>query len=153
MSWTLRDGVSLHPMPFGGAFVLDDARLAARQISSELAALLAGPATASARPGGPGPGPEPVGPGDADTGPVRSDGTRAAPAQPDRTDRASAQQGGSGPGPVGPDDPDTGPAGWGGAGIGVSDARTGAGGVSPALAAELRLGVEEGWLIHREETG
>ncbi|HEU5155935.1 MAG TPA: hypothetical protein VFU43_02990 [Streptosporangiaceae bacterium] len=42
MTWRLRTGVSLHPMPFGGAFVLDDARLAARQISSELTRLLVG---------------------------------------------------------------------------------------------------------------
>ena len=38
MAWRLRPGVSLHPMPFGGAFVLD----AARQISFELTQLLTG---------------------------------------------------------------------------------------------------------------
>lgn len=84
MTWTLRPGVSLHPMPFGGAFVLDDARLAARQIGSELAALLAGTATTP---------------------------------------------------------------------TGVGDPRTGRAGESPELAAELSLGAEEGWLIHKEETG
>jgi hypothetical protein len=41
MIWKLREDVSLHPMPFGGAFVLDSARLAVRQISSELTRLLA----------------------------------------------------------------------------------------------------------------
>jgi hypothetical protein len=50
MAWRLREGISLHPMPFGGAFVLDDARLAARQISSELTRLLAGTATSPADP-------------------------------------------------------------------------------------------------------
>ncbi|MCO6010360.1 hypothetical protein NE236_35890 [Actinoallomurus purpureus] len=50
MSWTLRDGISLHPMPFGGAFVLDGARLAVRQISTELAGLLAGVDPAPAGP-------------------------------------------------------------------------------------------------------
>ncbi|WP_433186701.1 hypothetical protein [Actinoallomurus sp. CA-150999] len=74
MSWRLHDGISLHPMPFGGAFVLDGARPAARQIGSELAALLAG------------------------------------------TD----------PAPAGPP--------------------------PPALAAEIRAGVEEGWLIEQEKT-
>ena len=44
MTWSLRQGVSLHPMPFGGAFVVDAARLAARQISSELTQLIAGTA-------------------------------------------------------------------------------------------------------------
>jgi hypothetical protein len=74
MAWRLRDGVSLHPMPFGGGFVLDDARLAARQISFELSRLLAAAAG-------------------------------AAPADPP----------------------------------------------PPALAAELRLGLTDGWLIHQEE--
>lgn len=50
MAWRMRAGVSLHPMPFGGAFVLDDARLAARQISSELTRMLVGVAP---RPAGP----------------------------------------------------------------------------------------------------
>ena len=50
MVWRLRAGVSLHPMPFGGAFVMDDARLAARQISSELTRLLAGTAQAPTDP-------------------------------------------------------------------------------------------------------
>jgi hypothetical protein len=52
MAWRLRAGVSLHPMPFGGAFVLDDVGLTARQISSELTQLLAG---AGAAPAGPPP--------------------------------------------------------------------------------------------------
>ncbi len=73
MAWRLRDGVSLHPMPFGGAFVVDDGRLAARQISFELTRLLAG--------------------------------TIPAPADPP----------------------------------------------PPALATELRLGLDDGWLIHQEE--
>jgi hypothetical protein len=59
-------------MPFGGAFVLDDARLAARQISFELTQLLAGSASAADPP-------------------------------------------------------------------------------SPALAAELRLGLDDGWLLRRDE--
>lgn len=46
----LREGVSLHPMPFGGAFVLDGARLAARQISAELTRLLAAAAPPPADP-------------------------------------------------------------------------------------------------------
>lgn len=50
MAWRLRAGVSLHPMPFGGAFVLDDARLAARQISAELTRLLSGAGSAPADP-------------------------------------------------------------------------------------------------------
>ncbi|GAA4614818.1 hypothetical protein GCM10023195_64890 [Actinoallomurus liliacearum] len=83
-------------MPFGGAFVMDDARLAARQIGSELAALLAG--------------------------------TAAAPAGPDGGDTSPSEPAGSEPGAAGTP------------------------GVSPALAPELRLGVEEGWLIHQEET-
>ncbi|MEV5754783.1 hypothetical protein AB0L00_43835 [Actinoallomurus sp. NPDC052308] len=83
-------------MPFGGAFVMDDARLAARQIGSELAALLAGTAAA------------PAGPGGGDT----------SPSEP----------------------------------VGSEPGAAGTPGVSPALAAELRLGVEEGWLIHQEET-
>lgn len=73
MTWRLRAGVSLHPMPFGGAFVLDDAQLAARQISSELTRVLAG--------------------------------TASTPADPP----------------------------------------------PPLLAAELRLGIDDGWLIHQEE--
>jgi hypothetical protein len=73
MAWRLRAGVSLHPMPFGGAFVLDDARLAALQVSPELTGLLAG--------------------------------TGSAPADPP----------------------------------------------PPVLAAELRLGLDDGWLIHQQE--
>jgi hypothetical protein len=78
MAWRLRAGVRLHPMPFGGAFVLDDARLAARQISSELTQLLAAATT---------------------------------------TAMAAAA---AGPQP-------------------------------PALAAEVRLGLDDGWLIHQDE--
>lgn len=73
MIWRLRADVSLHPMPFGGAFVLDSTRLAVRQISSELTGLLTG----------------------------------------------------TGPAPTGPP--------------------------PPALAAELRLGLDDGWLVHQEE--
>jgi hypothetical protein len=76
MAWRLRAGVSLHPMPFGGAFVLDDARLAARQISAELTRLLA------------------------------AAGAGSAPADPP----------------------------------------------PPVPAAELRLGLDDGWLIHHEDT-
>lgn len=130
MSWTLREGVSLHPMPFGGAFVLDEARLAVRQIGSELTALLAGDPTASA-----GPLRTPA----TSAGPV---GAEARPGGPLHTPTTPA-------GPVGAEDmpaeghsapPPAGPA----------DATSS--GVSPALAAEIRLGVEEGWLIHQEET-
>jgi hypothetical protein len=83
MAWRLRAGVSLHPMPFGGAFVLDDGRLAVRQISSDFTQLLAG--------------------------------TAAAQADPPLVD----------PPPVDPP--------------------------PPALAAELRLGLDDGWLIHQDE--
>ncbi|GAA4624063.1 hypothetical protein GCM10023196_022710 [Actinoallomurus vinaceus] len=92
MSWTLRDGISLHPMPFGGAFVLDGARPAARQIGSELAALLAG--------------------------------TDPAPADPPPPDLVSADLVSVDPVLVGPP--------------------------PPALAAEIRAGVEEGWLIEEK---
>ncbi|HEX6473132.1 MAG TPA: hypothetical protein VF069_28840 [Streptosporangiaceae bacterium] len=77
MAWRLRTGVSLHPMPFGGAFVVDDVRLAARQISPDLTRLLTG---------------------------------------------------------AGPPPAARGPAGG-----------------PPALAAELRLGVDDGWLVPQEE--
>ena len=50
MVWRLREGIGLHRMPFGGAFVVDDTQLAARQISSELTNLLAGTATPLADP-------------------------------------------------------------------------------------------------------
>ena len=83
MAWRLRAGVSLHPMPFGGAFVLDDARLAARQISSELARLLTG----------------------AGTGTGTGVGVGSAPHDPP----------------------------------------------PPVPAAELRLGLDDGWLIHQDD--
>jgi hypothetical protein len=85
MAWRLRAGVSLHPMPFGGAFVLDDARLAARQISSELAQLLTGAGTG--------------------TGTGAGTGVGSAPHDPP----------------------------------------------PPVLAAELRLGLDDGWLIHQDD--
>ncbi|MFL6053927.1 MAG: hypothetical protein ACJ72W_13570 [Actinoallomurus sp.] len=116
MSWALREGVSLHPMPFGGAFVLDEARLAVRQIGSELTALLAGEPTASA-------------------GSLRTPATSAGPVGAEDM----PAEGHSAPPPAGP--ADAGPA---------ADATSS--GVSPVLAAEIRLGVEEGWLIHQEET-
>jgi hypothetical protein len=50
MAWRLRAGFSLHPMPFGGAFVVDGVRLAARQISPELTLLLTGAAPPPAAP-------------------------------------------------------------------------------------------------------
>ena len=91
MAWRLRAGVSLHPMPFGGAFVVDDVRLAARQISPELTCLLTGAA------------------------PPRADSSHGAP-----------------PPAVPPAVPPAAPP-------------------TPALAAELRLGIDDGWLIHQEE--
>jgi hypothetical protein len=84
MAWRLRAGVSLHPMPFGGAFVLDDARLAARQISAELTRLLDG----------------------AGAGASAGPGVGSAPGDPP----------------------------------------------PPVPAAELRLGLDDGWLIHHEDT-
>lgn len=138
MSWALREGVSLHPMPFGGAFVLDEARLAVRQIGCELTALLAGDPTASA---GPLRSPTtPAGPVGAEVTPV---GER--PAGPVGAEGMPAESGRVAPLSAGPADAD--PAA-------DRDLRADAtsSGVSPALAAELRLGVEEGWLIHQEET-
>ncbi|TGA94383.1 hypothetical protein [Streptomyces sp. MZ04] len=42
--WELAEGITLHPMPFGGGFVLDRARLEAEQVGIDLAGLLTGDA-------------------------------------------------------------------------------------------------------------
>jgi hypothetical protein len=42
MRLRLQAGLTVHPAPFGGAFVVDRARLAAVEIGDELVALLAG---------------------------------------------------------------------------------------------------------------
>lgn len=41
MRLRLRAGLTVHPAPFGGAFVVDRARLAAVEVGDELVALLA----------------------------------------------------------------------------------------------------------------